>query len=331
VTSRRSIVLVGASLLWGCGGKAQPRSTFALDVLASQGALDSFVVSADGLEAQPNLHFMGSVLIETLTSTAPLATLEGQPLIVRAASNDGAPVSQLVVTPFVCASDPTFADKVRTGWQGTETLQISLQADGTLNPENEFDRQLAHRCDWVAPGGGGEGSATPNRSPTLCTEADRAGTVLQVVDVSDAAVARALATTTCAAYHYNYSAPPDVSGVIMDQFAIAKPDEQFPPTLTLSHCWRTGESFPSTVTADQVGAGTCAKEGLAVELGAGTTLSQVVATAGSWTLANGPELPGGGHQIADVDLTFGTPGTGAPAFKVTGHIDLPIVKVRTGP
>ena len=48
--SRRSIVLVGVSILVGCGGKDQPRSTFVLDVLASQSALDSFVLSAEGLD-----------------------------------------------------------------------------------------------------------------------------------------------------------------------------------------------------------------------------------------------------------------------------------------
>jgi hypothetical protein len=326
---RRSIVLFGVSILAGCGGgEAQPRSTFVLGVRASQSALDSFVLSAEGLDPDPKLHFAANLLLKTFYTTAPLTTVEGQPFTLRSSSSAGAEVSALVVTPFVCASDPTFAAKVEAGWQGAETLEVYLQPDGALTAENEFDRQLAHRCEWVAPGASdGEGSSTPNRSPSLCSEGDRLGTMLDVLDVSDPSAEQPLTMTTCGAYHYNYTAPPDVDGVIVDQVTFAKPGEEFAPTLILSHCWRASEPFPAVVAVDDARASSCTKEASAIEMGAGSTLRQVLASAGSWTIANGPGLPGGGHQLADVDLTFGTPGTGAPAFKVRGHIDLPIVKV----
>ena len=332
MATQRSIVLGVAALLLGCGARDQRRSTFVLDVLGSETAFDSFVLSVDGLSADAKLHFQGASLIKTFSTDAPLDTVEGKTFTVRAMSAGGAEVSELAVTPFVCGSDPTFAEKLQAGWQGTETLQVYLQADGILNPENEFDRPLGHRCDWLAPGGGsGEGSATPNRSPTLCTESDRVGTALTALDVSDPAAEQPLGMTTCAAYLYRYSAPPDVAGVILDQFAIARPGDASSAVLSLAHCWRTAEIYPTTIAVTDAIASSCIKEGLVIDLGADPSVTEVRASAGSWTLMNGPDLPGGGHQVADVDLTFGTPGTGAPAFKVSGHIDLPVVKVDVVP
>jgi len=327
VRSPRSIVLVAAACFLGCGEQHQPQSTFVLGILASEASLETFTLSADNLQAAPKLDLQGNHLIKTFTTRAPLMSVEGKPFIVRVMSADGAEISTLEITPFVCESDPTFAEKIEAGWHGTETLQVYLQPDGTLNPENEFDRPLTHRCDWVSPDGmSGEGLETLNRSPTLCTEADRLGTALTAVDVSGLSEDYPLGVTTCAAYHYQYSAPPDVAGVILDQFAIVTPLDDAPAVLSLSHCWHIGESFPATIAAQDAAGSPCAKEGISIQMGAGSSLTEVVASAGSWTLQNGPDLPGGGHQLADVDLTFGTPRTGTPAYTVSGHIDLPIVK-----
>jgi hypothetical protein len=231
------------------------------------------------------------------------------------------------VLPFVCGSDPSFSEKLEAGWQGTETQQIYLQSDGALNPENEFDRQLKHQCDWVAPGGdGGEAAATPDRSPALCTESDRSATTLEIADVSDPSDPKTVHTTTCKAYHYNKTYAPDISGVISDEIGIDLGDG-LERVILLSHCWTQDESFPAQVAASGA-AGVCPKETMAVTVL--TSQTQVLATAGTWTLSNGPALPGGGHHIAEVDLTLGSPGSGAPAYTVKGHIDLPIVKVNVG-
>jgi hypothetical protein len=294
--------------------------------LGAQQTFDTFTVDADApLVANPNLEFVVHFLSKTFVTSAALPAIAGQPIMVRTASSDAGSVSALEVTPFVCAADPNFAENVQTGWSATETQQIYLQPDGVLTPENEFERQLTHHCDWLAPGGGGgEGSSTVDRSLGLCTESDRTGTMLKILDVTDPSSPRSVATTTCRAYHANRTYPPDFAGVIQDQIGIDVGDG-LERVVALSHCWSTTESFPSTVTAGGTG-DLCPAETMTVV----TTESQteVLASSGSWTLANGPELAGGGHQIADLDLTFGVPGGGAPAYAVQGHIDLPIVKVN---
>jgi hypothetical protein len=321
-------VAFGAIALGSCGGTNQPRPTVVLEILAAQSTLDSFSVSADPLQSQPKLQFEARFLAKSFVTFAPLEEIEGEPISVTVISPDSVQVSSIAIAPFVCAEDPTFAQKIQSGWQGTETLQVYLQPDGSLNPENEFDRQLAHRCDWLAPGGGsGEGLATTNRSPGLCTESDRTGTNLEILDLSDASAPRVLGTTTCNAYHDNRTSAPDFAGVIADQIGIATTLGGSQPAIVLSHCWSGSETYPSQIAVGGDPAVSCPYESMviATDSPAPTVLP---ASGGSWTLANGPLLPGGGHQIADVDLTFGVAGNGTPVFSVKGHIDLPIVKVN---
>jgi hypothetical protein len=100
--------------------------------------------------------------------------------------------------------------------------------------------------------------------------------------------------------------------------------------LVLSHCWTDASTFPAQISAEAP-TSTCADETMAIVTVGTETPIQVLGSSGTWTLSNGPSLPGGGHQTADVDLVFGIPGIGAPAYKVTGRIDIPIVKVNVNP
>jgi len=323
---KRALVLGWLLAASNCGqGKPVQAPAFQLEVLGSASAFNTFEVSAERLRPGVGLTFVANHLEASFSSDLPLPSLAHE-VFNLSSTKEGQTVSAVQVRPFVCAEDPQFAEKIQSGWGATEKLQAYLLDDGTLTLENEFDRQLTHRCEWRPPSGtSGEGSATVDRSPTLCSESDRLRTNLAIVATEREDGTTAVVTPQyCQAYHLNRAYLPDFRGVLVDQF-VGPWGAGGTVTIVLSHCWRGEEVFPKAIPLPLET--TCPKEAAQVvtsENGQNVTYSAV---SGSWFLENGPLLEGGEPFVADVDLQFSNPDSQRD-FSVRGRIDLPIVKLK---
>jgi hypothetical protein len=320
-----------ASALWvllggviGCNSTQSP-PTLIVDVLASRQAWASFEVRVDPLVADADLSLLSPFLVRRFTSHAPIDVASQLPLTLTAVAN-GVEVSRVAWSAFVCRLDDTFSSKVAAGWRGKETLEAYLPDDGKLSLESDFGRHLSHTCNWYAPGGGGgDGFGTLNRSPSLCSEADRTNTRIDVTDVTDPVHPVVLVSNVCVALHERPIGKDAVyEGRIATQLLLTG-DPEGGVTLALNHCWSSSETYPLTVTAPTPNDG-CGRSVVVVQSSPTAPPIETVADGGTWLLTNGPALLGGEHLLGDVDLTFSEAPPGRHRFTAKGHIDLPIVR-----
>jgi hypothetical protein len=314
----------------GCSDAQPPPATLIVDVLGSRTALESFEVRVEPLVADADLIFRSPFLVRRFTSHAPLEAATRLPLTLTAIAN-GVAASQISWTPFVCRLGETFSDKIAAGWRGEEVLEAYLPNDGMLSLESDFGRHLAHVCNWYAPGGGaGEGFATLNRSPSLCNESDRTNTALEVADVSDPARPISLVSQVCMALHARpIVMDPVFPGMISTEILLTG-DPDGAVTLALNHCWSSAETYPVTVTPASLSQEACGSAVVVVQSSPTAPPVETKADGGMWLLTNGPQLLGGGHLLAEIDMTFSESPPGRHRFMAKGHVDLPIVRTDVG-
>jgi hypothetical protein len=316
------VAVVATVLVLSACQERQPQPTLILEIIGTRAAFDRFQVSVSPLIGNDPMRFAGRFFVKTFSLVAPLDIAVHTPLDLMSMTA-GLEVDRKMWMPFVCINYPSYEQKTAAGWFGRETLQASLRDDGTLSLDAEFERPLNRSCEWTSPGGGsGEGAGTQNPTATFCTEPERLNTSVQITDVSDPEHPVPLTATLCQAIHYKPTAPdPVFSGSIVNQLVARRMDGAL-VTMSLSHCWKSSDTFPVEVSPSSPAEVPCDS----FSISPGLESPSIEASAGAWTLHNGPELPGGGHQISDIDLIFGLPEQGGPIFTAKGHIDLPILK-----
>ncbi len=190
----RVLAVLCTALLFGCSadaGNARQPFTFVVDVLGSAHALADFEVRVGGGLRDEGVGTRGSRLSRRFRIDGPIwEALLGTQYTVSTS------VGRVTVAPFVCDLNHALLSKVAAGWTATESHEVLLGDDGSLELNTDFDRHLWYRCE-LSKGGDVDGSSWYASTPMRCSEVDRAATRLTLTD----AMGVASAAEYCAATH----------------------------------------------------------------------------------------------------------------------------------
>ncbi len=220
-------------------------------------------------------------------------------------------VGSVVVRPFECAQNPqTLHQMLSKGFRATETQQIFVATDGTLEVGTTFEHLLTYVCD--VGGGGGAGIAgwgAYAASPPLCSAPDRNATSVRFSgtlqgqafdgspEICDAVLSEA-----------------DTPTSLLYVFAMTQ------ATWTLTAEVKLMQIDPSAAMPQTIQLPDAMVEAQLTMAGA-ASVSTEKTTSGTWTI-EAVSFQDGGRTTAELNVLFGE----APdALLVAGQVSLPLL------
>ena len=289
---------------------------YAVEVLGSKSAFETFSVSAEGLEGGMP-RYTSPYYARRFVLAGHLACDSTQTFTFTAVRSDGTVSSQQTLSPFLCGAGDCAA-RIAAGEQGQETHQLFLEADGQLLANTDFERRLSYVCEWrSADGQDGDGSASFQANAGKCTDPIRAGTALELreVDVDEPWGTAEI----CNGYLVGSAA-----GVLVAQVSFARPGET--AQLSLGHCLSLGAP-PLELTADMLRTEACPHGGASLVLMRGAEERQLQPVTGTWYISD-LDTSRDGHQRGELSMTFGS--DGIAELQVSGTLSLPNVQIPEG-
>ena len=160
----------------GCSGgsTAGDRITFVAAAVGTPSTLSSYSISAEGMAAADPQHLVATDVPAAFGATQfSISSWQGRERI-----------GSVLLRPFECAENAQkLHQMLSNGFAATETQQIFVNSDGTLDVGTNFEHLLTYVCD-VGHGGvsgaaiEGWGSIAP--APTLCSSPDRSATTVRL-------------------------------------------------------------------------------------------------------------------------------------------------------
>jgi hypothetical protein len=289
---------------------------YAVELLGSKSAFESFSVSAEGLEGGMP-RYTSPYYARRFVMPGHLACDSSQTFMFTAVSSDGTLSSQQTLSPFLCGAGDC-ASRLAAGEQGQETHQLFLEADGQLLANTDFERRLSYVCEWrSADGEDVDGSASFQAHAGKCTDSTRVETALELheVDVDEPWGTAEI----CNGYLVGSTV-----GVLVAQVSFGRPGET--AQLSLGHCLALGAP-PLELTADMLRTEACPHGGASLVLIRGAEERQLQPVAGTWYI-NELDTGRDGRQSGELNMTFGSDGTAE--LQVSGTISLPNVQMPEG-